>query len=104
MVTLKLTRSGSRTRATRSYDEKIRALTLFENEGATRSEALIKAAGEFSSPVTKSMTDNPNGAFRLYVQSIRKALEAGKSEVEALVVQAGIGEEQPKKTGKAKRK
>jgi len=28
---------------------------------------MIKAAEEFETPSTKSMNDNPNGAFRLYV-------------------------------------
>ena len=103
MVTLKLTRTGSSTRSSRSFDEKVRALELFEKEGLTRTEAMIKAAEEFETPITKSMSDNPNGAFRLYVQSVRKALESGNAEVEKLVVKAGLGEEKKKPAARAKK-
>ena len=96
MVTLKLTRTGSSAKSKRSFKEKVRALELFENEGLSRTEAMIKAAEEAETSVTKSMNDNPNGAFRLYVQSVRKALESGNSEVEKLVVNAGLGTEQKK--------
>ena len=92
MVTLKLTRTGSSNRSARSFEEKVRALELFENEGLSRTEAMVKAAEEFETPSTKSMNDNPNGA----VQSVRKALESGNSEVEMLVVKAGLGSEQKK--------
>ncbi len=94
MVTLKLTRTGSSNRSARSFEEKVRALELFENKGLSRTEAMIKAAEEAETSVTKSMNDNPNGAFRLYVQSVRKALESGNAEVEKLVVKAGLGAEQ----------
>ena len=104
MVTLKLTRTGSTTRSTRSFEEKVRALQLFEKEGLTRSEAMINAAEEFETPVTKSMNENPNGAFRLYVQSVRKALEAGNTEVEQLVVKAGLGEEQKKPAPRSRKR
>ncbi len=96
MVTLKLTRTGSSTRSARSFEEKVRALALFEKEELTRTEAMIKAAEEFETPITKSMNDNPNGAFRLYVQSVRKALESGNADVEKLVVAADLGSEQKK--------
>ncbi len=104
MVTLKLTRTGSSNRSARSFEEKVRALELFENEGLSRTEAMIKAAEEFETPVTKSMNDNPNGAFRLYVQSVRKALESGNAEVEKLVVKAGLGEQQKKPTSRSKKR
>jgi len=104
MVTLKLTRTGSSNRSARSFEEKVRALELFEKEGLTRTEAMIKAAEEAETSVTKSMNDNPNGAFRLYVQSVRKALESGNAEVEKLVVKAGLGSDQSKKPAAAKAK
>ena len=103
MVNLKLTRTASSTRSSRSFEEKVRALELFEKKGLSRSEAMIKAAEEFETPITKSMNDNPNGAFRLYLQSIRKALESGNAEVEKLIVKAGLGEEQKKKASRSKK-
>ncbi len=104
MVNLKLTRTGSSTRSSRSIEEKVRALELFEKEGLSRSEAMVKAAEEFETPITKSMNDNPNGAFRLYVQSVRKALESGNEEVEKLVVKAGLGTEQKKPATRSKKR
>jgi hypothetical protein len=104
MVTLKLNRSGSTARSKRSFEEKVRALELFEKEGLSRTEAMLKAAEEFETSETKSMTANPNSAFRLYVQSVRKALESGNEGVESLVVKAGLGAEQPKKSGSRAKK
>ena len=95
---------GAATPAHRSFEEKVRALALFEKEGLTRTEAMIKAAEEFETPITKSMNDNPNGAFRLYVQSVRKALESGNEEVEKLVVKAGLGTEQKKPATRSKKR
>ncbi len=94
MVTLKLNRSGSMARSKRSFEEKVRALELFEREGLSRTDAMLKAADEFKTSETKSMTANPNSAFRLYVQAVRKALESGNRDVESLVVKAGLGAEQ----------
>ena len=76
MVTLKLTRTGSSNRSARSFEEKVRALELFENEGLSRTEAMIKAAEEFETPSTKSMNDR-----RCCTNRIRRRCFAGPSQV-----------------------